>query len=116
MYDGECNLCNRTVNFIQGKDKSNLFIAIPIQSDEGNKYARRLGIQNSNPNSVVLIEDSVSKDKSSAGIRILELLNGTRWIAIILGLFPEKFNDTLYDFIARHRVSIFGKRALTKAK
>ena len=110
LYDGECKLCIRSVKFIHHRDKNDLFITIPIQSDKGIEHANNFGIQHINPHSVVLIEDENYREKSSAGIRILELLKGTRWMANFIGLLPEKFNNKIYDFIARHRVHFSGKK------
>jgi predicted DCC family thiol-disulfide oxidoreductase YuxK len=48
--------------------------------------------------------------RSSAGLRIARYLGGP-WTVLLLGhLLPVSVRDALYDFVARHRHHIAGKR------
>lgn len=109
MYDGDCNLCNRSVRFVRAHDRGGRFSPVPFQSDEGRALAASLGVDPETPHSVILLEEGRAYERSVAGIRILKELRGTRHLAQVLGIWPKWLLDRMYDLVARHREKVFGR-------
>ncbi len=111
LFDGVCNLCNRSVQFVIRRDKKDLFRFAALQSEAGERLVRERGIDTSKVDSIILIEPGVAYYvKSEAALRIARSLSG---IWPILGIFlwlPDKLRDVVYDLIARNRYRIFGKQ------
>ncbi|WP_372975327.1 thiol-disulfide oxidoreductase DCC family protein [Muriicola sp.] len=111
LFDGVCNLCNRSVQFVIRRDKKDLFRFAALQSEAGERLVRERGIDTSKVDSIILIEPGVAYYvKSEAALRIARSLSG---IWPILGIFlwlPDKLRDVFYDLIARNRYRIFGKQ------
>lgn len=66
--------------------------------------------QDVNYNSVVYQHGENIYIKSMAVLKILNELGGIWKLANIFSLFPTSLLDRLYDFIASHRYSWFGKK------
>ena len=61
LFDGVCNLCNRSVQFIIQRDPEGRFRFASLQSDLGVELRARLGIDPETIDSVILVEgDSIT--------------------------------------------------------
>ncbi len=110
LFDGVCNLCNRTVQTIIKHDKNDTFRFAPLQSDVGLQIVNERGIDTENIDSVILIEPGVAYyNKSTAAIEIAKHLKGYRWLRFFKPL-PEGFRDSIYEFIANNRYKWFGRK------
>jgi predicted DCC family thiol-disulfide oxidoreductase YuxK len=113
LFDGVCNLCNRTVQTIIKHDPSGYFRFAALQSDAASKLLTKAGFDNgftAQPNSVVLIEDNSVFTKSEAVIRILSHLKGMSFASFFYKLMPARLRESLYDYIAKKRYRWFGRR------
>lgn len=111
LFDGVCNLCNTSVQYIIKHDKNDDFRFAPLQSDIGIKLAKERGIDTSNVDSIVLIRPGIAYyTKSSAAIEIMYGFGGV-WKLMIIFKYtsPPFIRDLVYDFIARNRYKWFGK-------
>jgi len=112
FYDGHCGLCHRAVKFVLKHDRAgNLFRFAPLQ---GSTFqARVLPEQRAAvPDSVVVLTNSKALlVRSDAFIHILRRIGrGWRALAAFIAAVPRPLRDLVYDFIARVRYRIFGKR------
>ena len=112
FYDGHCGLCHRTVKFILKHDCSgNAFRFAPLQGEtiQSRVPADRLA---SLPDSfVVLTRDGTLLMRSNASLYILQSLGGGwKTLAKVLGVVPRGLRDLAYDFVARIRYRVFGRR------
>ena len=107
LFDGVCNMCVWSIQFIISRDTKDLFRFASMQSIEGEKMLQKnyLGI-----NSIILIQNGVVKNKSSAVLHILYHLNTIWKFLIIFYIIPYPIRDLLYAMIAKTRYIIFGKR------
>jgi predicted DCC family thiol-disulfide oxidoreductase YuxK len=115
LFDGECNLCDKTVRFIYARDPEGLFRFAPLQSELGQSLARRYGTGGAMNalDSVLLIEDGVLYDRSTAALRIVRRLRGpARALGIFLWL-PRPLRDLAYRIVARVRYKVWGKKSET---
>lgn len=110
LFDGVCNLCNKTIQIIIKNDTKDLFRFAPLQSDIGLQIVNERGIDTEKLDSVILIEPGVAYyNKSTAAIEIARHLKGYSWLKIFKPL-PESFRDVIYDLIANNRYKWFGKK------
>jgi predicted DCC family thiol-disulfide oxidoreductase YuxK len=109
LFDGVCNFCNSSVNFIIKRDKRDYFRFIPFQSELGNSICKELNISSENPESMVLIENKQVYYKSSAALKISRHLSGGWKLMYAFYIVPRVIRDWVYSLIGRNRYRIFGK-------
>ncbi|MBX2927490.1 MAG: thiol-disulfide oxidoreductase DCC family protein [Saprospiraceae bacterium] len=110
LFDGECNLCNGTVQFILRRDPAGRFRFASLQSDAGRELLLRHGLDTESISTVVLIADDKAYTRSDAGLGIARRLGGL-WPVLYAGMIVPRFiRDRIYNFIARNRYRWFGKR------
>ena len=106
LFDGVCNLCNGTVDFMLKRDKRAKFRFASLQGES----AARLVPDAMELDSVALWQDGRLYRKSTAGLRMYAGLGGIWRLALAFLLVPRPIRDAVYDFIARNRYRWFGKR------
>jgi len=110
IFDGDCNLCNSTVNFIIKHDKKNLFRFTTLQSESGSSILKHFGLKEKEFDTVVLLFNGTVYLRSEAVILILKML-GFPWSMMgIFGILSKKKLDYIYVIISTNRYSWFGKR------
>jgi predicted DCC family thiol-disulfide oxidoreductase YuxK len=111
LFDGVCNLCNFTVNFILDRDNKKEYFFAALQSDSGQRLLKENGLSQNEMSSVVLLKNGKYFQKSSA---VLEIVKDFSWPYQILQLgrlLPAFIRDFIYDLIAKNRYKLFGKLA-----
>jgi len=83
LFDGVCNLCSASVQFIIQRDPNKIFKFAAIQSGIGQELITRYGLTAHQLSSVVLIENDKSYVRSTAALRIAKKLIWWRAIAIV---------------------------------
>lgn len=108
FFDGSCGLCHRSVQFVLSHDKNKIFYFSPLNSDFSKK---ELVSTDTSVDTFYLKSNDVLYQKSQAWAKTLYLLGGI-WllIAVILSKLPTTLLDNCYDFIAKHRFKIWGKK------
>jgi predicted DCC family thiol-disulfide oxidoreductase YuxK len=110
LFDGVCNFCNSSVNFVIDKDRQKKFKFAALQSEVAKDLLTYLNMSYlGDYDSVILIKNNKVYKKSSAALEISLDLNGFwRWL-IVFKIFPRFIRDLLYDLIAKNRYRWFGK-------
>jgi len=109
LFDGVCNFCNETVNFIIRHDRDKKFRFAPLQSEIGRGYRAKYSI-GENVDSIVLIENDRAFTHSTAVLRILRTLGGLISAAFVFTVIPSPVRDWLYKTFAKYRYRLFGKK------
>jgi predicted DCC family thiol-disulfide oxidoreductase YuxK len=122
LFDGVCNVCDASVQFIIEHDPKAYFKFAPLQSDAGRELAAKFGLSAAVANvgtsdnglipidSVILIEDDKVYTHSSAALRIASELEGAwSWLRV-LGIVPAFVRDWAYKLFARYRYRFFGQK------
>ena len=110
LFDGVCNFCNSSINFIIDRDSGNKFKFAALQSETGRQLIIQHGVHdNKTLDSVVLIKNNRIYKKSAAALEIVRDLNAFWPVLYIFKLLPSFILDILYDAIARNRYRLFGK-------
>ena len=110
FFDGVCNLCNSSVNFVIDRDKNKVFRYAALQSDYAAEQLGPLGVDLSKLESIVLYKDGKVYDKSSAALNIARQLSGGWSLFYGFIVLPKFLRDFVYNIIARNRYRWFGKK------
>ncbi len=111
LFDGVCNLCDASVQFIIKHDKKDVFRFVALQSDLGLEIIKYIGIDARNIDSIILYKPGIAYYyKSSAALEIAKELGGFFSLVIIFKIIPETFRNKMYDFIAKNRYKWYGKK------
>jgi predicted DCC family thiol-disulfide oxidoreductase YuxK len=109
LFDGVCNLCSHSVQFILARDPQALFKFASLQSEPGQALLKAHQLPTENFNSLVLIERGKVYTASTGALRIGQQLKGLRWLGLLLWI-PRGLRDAVYSLIARNRYRWFGKQ------
>lgn len=110
FFDGLCNLCNASVNFILERDKKGIFRFASLQGDFAKKtlptdYTRQHDLP-----SLVLLMNGKILVKSTAALTIARHLLGLWPVLYTFIIIPPFIRHAVYNFIARNRYRWFGKK------
>ena len=110
LFDGVCNLCNASVQYVIDRDKKDVFRFAALQSDIGSKILRHIGADERYTDSIVLYEPGVAYHyKSSAALEIAKELGGIFSISTVFKIIPDGIRNLNYDFVAKNRYKWYGK-------
>ena len=121
LFDGVCNFCDASVNFIIERDPDGYFKFAPLQSEVGAKLASDHGLASETADgrthgdlipidSVVLIEDGRAYTHSTAALRILWRLGGVWSLMYAFIVVPKPVRDFFYRLFAKYRYRMFGRK------
>lgn len=110
LFDGICNLCNGTVQFLIKRDSKAKFKFGSLQSKEGQTLLKHFDLSPNDFDTFVYIKEDKCFIKSSAAFRVLKELGGLWKFFYAFLLIPKKIRDFLYDVVVRNRYKWFGKR------
>lgn len=109
LFDGVCNFCDASVQFILERDPNEIFRFASLQSEAGQDLLKKYHVPE-DVDSMILIESDKVYFKSSAALRISRHLQGTWKLLYILIIVPAPVRNVVYDIIARNRYKWFGKK------
>jgi predicted DCC family thiol-disulfide oxidoreductase YuxK len=109
LFDGHCNLCSGSVNWIIDRDPAGGFVFASLQSPVGRKTLERFGLNPARTDSIVLVEDGRAYTKSTGALRVARGLRGAWRFLALLMVIPAGIRDWVYDAIARNRYRWFGR-------
>lgn len=110
LFDGVCNLCNNTLNFIIRHDKKNLFKFAALQSNIADELLHPFSMEENKLDSIVLLENGRKYTQSSAALRIAKNLSGAYPLLYIFMIIPKFIRDWVYAVISKNRYKWFGKK------
>ena len=110
LFDGVCNLCSSSVQFILKRDKKDQFLFASLQGNTGQEYLRKFNLPADTFNSFILVEGDHYYGRSTGALRVLRLLGGLRsWLYAFI-IIPRFIRDAVYNLIAKNRYRWFGKK------
>lgn len=111
LFDGVCNLCNTSVQYIIQHDKKNVFLFAALQNETGKKILQKHQIDITKIDSIILYdaEKGVST-KSTAALKIAYHLAFPHPILNFFLIIPPFIRNWVYDYIAKNRYKWFGKK------
>ncbi len=110
LFDGVCNLCNGSIQFIIPRDPAGKMRFAPLQSELGQRVREATGLSPDDLETVVLVDNGMAYTKSDAAIRVAEHLGGVFRLLSLGRLVPRGVRDHIYDFVAANRYDWFGRK------
>jgi len=110
LFDGVCNFCNASINFVIEHDRAGYFKFAPLQSAIGEELIAEHEIDRIETDSVILVEDGEVFTHSTAALRIAKHLDGPWSWAHGLIVLPRSLRDMAYRLFAKYRYRLFGRR------
>lgn len=110
IFDGVCNFCNSSVNFLLRHDTHGVFRFAANQSETGKEILTAQGVDTERVDSVYVFADGRLLQKSEAALYIASRLPYPWRLLGVLRIVPAGLRDWLYDFVASNRYKWFGKR------
>jgi predicted DCC family thiol-disulfide oxidoreductase YuxK len=109
LFDGVCNFCDATINFLIQKDIQARLRFVPLQEPAGQALLRHLSMDTETFDTFLLLDHGRVYQRSTAGLRVLRYLPGAwPWLYGLI-LIPTFVRDAVYQIIARNRYRWFGR-------
>ncbi len=111
LFDGVCNLCNTSVQFVIKHDKANKYLFTPLQSKIGQQVIKAYNLDTTKVDSILLYsKDKGLKIKSTAALHIAKDLGFPINVLSQFLVIPRFVRDWVYDYIAKNRYKWYGKK------
>ncbi|MGC1631526.1 MAG: DCC1-like thiol-disulfide oxidoreductase family protein [Gelidibacter sp.] len=111
LFDGVCNLCEASVQYVIKHDKDDVFRYTALQSEVGQQIIKKFNIDNAQMDSILLYapEKGISY-KSTAALKIASKLGFPRNLMSVFLTVPAFLRNWVYDYIAKNRYQWYGKK------
>lgn len=110
FFDGVCNLCNTSIDFVIQRDNNDHFLVGALQEDLSREILSNYDVREDYLDSIILLEKGEIYYKSTAALKIARNLTGL-WPALYAFIILPKFlRDPIYDWIGSNRYRWFGKK------
>lgn len=110
LFDGVCNLCNNSVQFVLKNDTNAKFKFASLQSNAGQKLLAHFQLPLYEFNSFIYVAEDKIYTRSSAALRVAKELNFPWKLMFVFIIIPPFIRNFVYDTIAKNRYKWFGKR------
>jgi predicted DCC family thiol-disulfide oxidoreductase YuxK len=110
LFDGVCNLCNKSVLFVIARDSRGLFRFAPLQGSFAQQRLQQASQPSLQQSSVVLLDNGRVFYRSEAVLRIARQLPWPWPLLYGCIVVPRVLRDAAYNLLARHRYRLFGKQ------
>jgi predicted DCC family thiol-disulfide oxidoreductase YuxK len=110
LFDGVCNLCNTSVQFVIKHNKKKNIQFASLQSDAGKAILQHYNLLDLNLNSFVFVQNGTIYVRSSAALKVAKYLNGAWPLLHCFIIVPQFIRDGVYKLIANNRYRWFGKK------
>lgn len=110
LFDGVCNLCNASVQWVLLRDKKSVFRFAALQSEAGQEILKKFGMETEHFDSVVLVDGDLIYTQSDAALGVATRLGGVWQLMGVFKIVPRFIRNAVYDWIARNRYRWFGRQ------
>lgn len=110
LFDGVCNLCNHTVQFVIKNDATKSIHFAPLQSEIGQFYLEKAKLPTKELKSLIFIDEGVIYTRSSGALQMSKYLKNPWKMAYAFIIVPKFIRDFVYNIIAKNRYRWFGEK------
>lgn len=110
LFDGYCNLCSNSVQFILRHEKNNALLFGSLQSDKGKELLAHYSLNPEYIDSLVFIKNNKVYLKSSAALKLCLHLKGLYPLLYGFIIIPAFMRNWIYDYISKNRYKWYGKK------
>jgi predicted DCC family thiol-disulfide oxidoreductase YuxK len=108
FYDGDCGLCNRSVQFVLKHERCSEISFSALQSDFAKTFFDEHQLPSADFSTFYFYKDNHLYQKSKAAFKVISYLKWYWRPLRIFSLLPVKLTDSVYNFIAKRRKKIGG--------
>ncbi len=108
LFDGVCNLCNASVQFIIKRDQQAKFRFAALQSEFGQKILASQNLDTSELRTFILVDGDKVHLRSTAALEVARRMNWPWKLLYAFIIVPRPLRDAIYNFISRNRYRWFG--------
>ena len=109
LFDGLCNFCDASVQFVIQRNSKQNFVFSSLQSEASKVFLVKQSAAIQNCDSIILITEDKVYTKSTAALKIAQKLDGLWFLMGGFWVVPKFIRDAIYDQIAKRRYRWFGK-------
>ncbi|NQX86835.1 MAG: thiol-disulfide oxidoreductase DCC family protein [Flavobacteriaceae bacterium] len=110
LFDGVCNLCNNTVQYVIQRDHKNKYLFASLQSKVGKQIIEAFNIDTTKTDSILLYSNGQLYSKSTAALKVAATLGFPTNVLAISLIIPAFIRNVVYDYIAKNRYKWYGKK------
>ncbi len=110
IFDGVCNLCNSSIDFILRHDRKSVFSFTANQHPTGKEILTHFGLPVAEVGTIFYLEKGKLYKKSTAVLRLARHLHFPYNLSFAFLIVPRFIRDAVYGLIAKNRYNWFGKR------
>lgn len=110
LFDGVCNLCNSSVNWIMDHDKQNQFKFASLQSNYGQNKVKELSLEDNYMGTVIFENNGKAYTHSDAILQIAKQIGGIYSLVSVFYIVPAFIRNFFYKIVANNRYKWFGKK------
>ena len=111
LFDGICNLCNSSVQYVIKHDSKDKFMFTALQSEVGQQIIKEYNIDTAKTDSILLYTPEVGiSSKSMAALKIAFQLGFPNNLLCVFFIIPPFVRNYAYDYIAKNRYKWYGKK------
>lgn len=110
IFDGVCNFCIGSVNFVLRHEASHDLRFAPVQSSTGTQLVRELGFDPHDAKTFVLVDGGKAYVRSAAAIRVARYLRWPWRALVAIWIVPRPIRDWVYNRFAANRYRWFGRK------
>ncbi len=109
LFDGTCNLCQGSVQFVLRHEKAPYYSFASLQSNTGQRVLEQYHLPKDSFRSFVLVENGEIYTQSTAALKVTRKLKGAWPLLYGFMIVPAFIRNAVYNLIARNRYKWFGK-------
>jgi predicted DCC family thiol-disulfide oxidoreductase YuxK len=109
IYDGYCALCDRSVAFMQARQRSGTLEYAAQHSERGQRVLSELNAKHLAADMLILVENGRAHLRSTAALRAFRYLRLPWPLLSVFLIVPPFLRDPVYNLIAHNRYRWFGR-------
>ncbi|MBT9484437.1 thiol-disulfide oxidoreductase DCC family protein [Sediminibacterium sp.] len=110
LFDGVCNLCNSSVQFVIKHDPKKQFRFASLQGEYGQQVLKQFNLPTNTLSSFILLKDHQIYTHSTGALKVAKQLSGAWPLLYVFIIIPPFIRNAVYQFIANNRYKWFGKK------
>lgn len=110
LFDGVCNFCDSSVQFIIRKERKPILKFASLQSPTGQSLLKKFNLDPTKIDSVVFVSGEKVYLKSTAALYLVKRLKGLYPLLFGFIIVPPFIRNAVYDWVARNRYKWYGKK------
>ena len=109
FFDGVCNLCNSSVNFVIDRDPKAVLKFATLQSSFAQELLGQENLNSLELESIVFYSANRFYERSRAALEIARKMSGGWPVLYVFMIVPEFLRDYIYNLVAAKRYKWFGR-------